>query len=348
MDLKGSTLKCAVGRRVTVLYDEGASELVPYAGVVTYAQQSRLYVVFDRFDEADGAWINDADDWSWRDDGSPPPPPPPPVWKPGDMPPPIDKIFLKRLVADDDDEELMNGDEPMMAPAEKLSFFVKWKALAHIHSQWVPRADLELDANNKQRVQRWLKIQVFLISFIFLLFLLFCRFFISFYSAARAAFSPTCRTPPLLHVTYFFFRVQAAALEAGVENTWELGDEADDGGEKEDEEAKLKKRRQQDAERKRRQRAMASEEAKRREREKDAQRKRDKRAQIISSSPEELKLRRERDAERMRKKRAQASPRGKEVAKDSDSDKRRKTTQEECEAGASSKASPPGELDGKE
>lgn len=114
------------------------------------------------------------------------------------------------------------------------------------------------------------------------------------------------------------------------------------------EEAKLKKRRQQDAERKRRQRAMASEEAKRREREKDAQRKRDKRAQIISSSPEELKLRRERDAERMRKKRAQASPRGKEVAKDSDSDKRRKTTQEECEAGASSKASPPGELDGKE
>ena len=237
MDLKGSTLKCAVGRRVTVLYDEGASELVPYAGVVTYAQQSRLYVVFDRFDEADGAWINDADDWSWRDDGSPPPPPPPPVWKPGDMPPPIDKIFLKRLVADDDDEELMNGDEPMMAPAEKLSFFVKWKALAHIHSQWVPRADLELDANNKQRVQRWLKIQVFLISFIFLLFLLFCRFFISFYSAARAVFSPTCRTPPLLHVTYFFFRVQAAALEAGVENTWELGDEADDGGEKEDEEA---------------------------------------------------------------------------------------------------------------
>ena len=184
MDLKGSTLKCAVGRRVTVLYDEGASELVPYAGVVTYAQQSRLYVVFDRFDEADGAWINDADDWSWRDDGSPPPPPPPPVWKPGDMPPPIDKIFLKRLVADDDDEELMNGDEPMMAPAEKLSFFVKWKALAHIHSQWVPRADLELDANNKQRVQRWLKIQVFFnffyisfISFIlpFFYFFLFCR-----------------------------------------------------------------------------------------------------------------------------------------------------------------------------
>ena len=208
MDLKGSTLKCAVGRRVTVLYDEGASELVPYAGVVTYAQQSRLYVVFDRFDEADGAWINDADDWSWRDDGSPPPPPPPPVWKPGDMPPPIDKIFLKRLVADDDDEELMNGDEPMLAPAEKLSFFVKWKALAHIHSQWVPRSDLELDANNKQRVQRWLKIQVFLISFIFLLFLLFCRFLFLFILPLEPCFLPHVapHLSSMSRISFFVFR----------------------------------------------------------------------------------------------------------------------------------------------
>eukprot|EP00966_Prymnesium_polylepis_P203762 4720668-Prymnesium_polylepis.1 len=32
---------------------------------------------------------------------------------------------------------------------------VKWKGEAHIHAQWVPRAMLEAEANNRRRVQRF-------------------------------------------------------------------------------------------------------------------------------------------------------------------------------------------------
>ena len=62
MNLKGADPDSVIGRCMIVKYDEGG-ELVPYVGVVVYAEPSRLHAVFDGFDEADGAWVDDSDDW---------------------------------------------------------------------------------------------------------------------------------------------------------------------------------------------------------------------------------------------------------------------------------------------
>ena len=141
MDLKGADRSDVVGKRVLCKYDEGGEAPVPYSGVVTYAERGRLHVVFDHFAEEEGAWIDDSDDWSWLPDG--PTPRPPPItglWKPGLVAPPLDKIFLRRPL-----------------PPNSTEFYVKWKGMAHIHSQWVPRVELDYEAGNKQRVQRYLR-----------------------------------------------------------------------------------------------------------------------------------------------------------------------------------------------
>ncbi|KAL1514522.1 hypothetical protein AB1Y20_003620 [Prymnesium parvum] len=144
MNLKGVSPSDVVGRCVTVLYDEGEPKPTPYQGCVVYAEPSRLWVGFHGFDEADSAWIDDSDEWSWAPTpaaGVPPAPPVPGAYRPGLVPGPIDKIFLARTMADSDELEL----------------FIKWKGLAHVHSQWVPRAALDLDPSNRQRVSRFLK-----------------------------------------------------------------------------------------------------------------------------------------------------------------------------------------------
>ena len=45
------------------------------------------------------------------------------------MAPPLDKIFLRRPL-----------------PPNSTEFYVKWKGMAHIHSQWVPRVELDYEA----------------------------------------------------------------------------------------------------------------------------------------------------------------------------------------------------------
>ena len=41
MNLKGATMTNAVGKCVSVLYDEGGAELVAYRGVVVYVERAR-------------------------------------------------------------------------------------------------------------------------------------------------------------------------------------------------------------------------------------------------------------------------------------------------------------------
>ena len=168
MDFRGATKEGAVGGRLTIKYNEGGADLVEYPGVVTWAEAARrarcdgprrarppatsantpaalgrMYVCFDNFPEAEGAWVDDNDEWCWRNEEPAPVPEPVPVpggWVRGLVAGPIDKIFLRRS---------MDG--------VATDFFVKWKALAHLHSQWVPQNELEVDHGNKQRVQRYLK-----------------------------------------------------------------------------------------------------------------------------------------------------------------------------------------------
>ena len=52
--------------------------------------------------------------------------------------------------------KLVRGGRAPEADCE-AEFFVKWKSLAHIHCQWVPRSALDIDPANKQKVQRWVK-----------------------------------------------------------------------------------------------------------------------------------------------------------------------------------------------
>ena len=141
-----------VGRRVTVKYDEREGEPPePYLGVVTWAERSRFFVVFDGFLETEGAWVNDGDEWSWSED-APPAPEPPGAWGvPGGAAPAIDKIFQSREVR----SEAGGGGEEGAVPQDE--YLIKWKGFAHIHCQWVPRAALELDPANRQRLLRWIK-----------------------------------------------------------------------------------------------------------------------------------------------------------------------------------------------
>jgi hypothetical protein len=151
MNLKGAAAGSLVGRRVTVKYIEVAdAPPVPYLGVVTFAEAARFYVVFDGFAEAEGAWVNDGDEWSWSKN-APPVPEPPGAWVPGGAAPAIDKIFSSREVKGDAGAAV---DEPGPVPEEYL---IKWKGMAHIHCQWVPREALEQDPANRQRLLRWIK-----------------------------------------------------------------------------------------------------------------------------------------------------------------------------------------------
>ena len=133
----------ALAKTMRVLYDEGGPSPVPYLGLVVYVEPSRVYVVFDGFDEAEGAWVDDSDDWTWSDDPEakvPVPAAAPPAWSEGRPAGLVDKIYLHR-----------SNEEG------QLSFFVKWKEAAHLHSQWVPSVALEAEPANKQRMQRYLK-----------------------------------------------------------------------------------------------------------------------------------------------------------------------------------------------
>ena len=132
MDLKGRSAASAVGGCVSVLFDEGGPAHVPYHGVVVCVEAARVYVVFDGYDEAEGAWVDDADEWSWLATpaaGVPPALPVAGAWRPGLAAGPIDKIFLSRTLDDGFGREVL----------------VKWKGLAHLHSQWVPVEELEVD-----------------------------------------------------------------------------------------------------------------------------------------------------------------------------------------------------------
>ena len=74
----------------------------------------RIYVVFDGFDEAEGAWVDDSDDWSWTDGPDvklPVPAPSPPAWSESQPAGLVDKVFLHRT-----DEK-----------GQPSTFFVKWK-----------------------------------------------------------------------------------------------------------------------------------------------------------------------------------------------------------------------------
>lgn len=144
INLKGRTAVQAVGGYLSVNYDEGGSS-VAYRGVVVYIEATRMHVNFDRFDEAEGAWIGDEDEWGWLPrpkGGLPGAVPVAGAWRPGLSPGLVEKIFLSRLNDDGDRTELL----------------VKWKGLAHVHCQWVPQEELEVDPANRQRVQRHLKV----------------------------------------------------------------------------------------------------------------------------------------------------------------------------------------------
>jgi hypothetical protein len=144
MGLKGVEAVDAVAKTMQVLYDEGGPSPVPYIGLVVYVEPARVYVVFDGFDEAEGAWVDDSDDWTWSDDPEvkvPVPAAAPPAWSENQPAGLVDKIYLHR-----------SNEE-----GQHISFFVKWKEAAHLHSQWVPLAALEAEPANKQRVQRYLK-----------------------------------------------------------------------------------------------------------------------------------------------------------------------------------------------
>lgn len=118
----------------------------------------RMYVHFDEFDETEGAWVDDTDEWQWvatPRTGVPPPLPVAGAWRPGLMPGAIEKIFLAKVSDQPPPENLPPGSQ-WIPPTLLL---VKWKDLAHIHSQWVAQGVLELDQSNKQRIQRFFKAQ---------------------------------------------------------------------------------------------------------------------------------------------------------------------------------------------
>ena len=188
-DLKGATPSSMVGRRVTVWYeyDEDAehaeaddqldvqpsktSTAQPTHGLVVYYdfQSGRMFVVFDGDAESDGWWVDGRDEWEWADEkvaGSPPKVHlVPGCWRAGETDETaeagpaseaaegtdetvgdIDKIFLVRTAP------RAGAESPAV-----LELYVKWKGLAHVHSQWVPRYVLEVsDAINKRKVARFL------------------------------------------------------------------------------------------------------------------------------------------------------------------------------------------------
>ena len=156
MDLAGAPPDTVVGRRIAVWYQtyrttpNGTTVGGPpvmQLGVVTHADVdaslgtvARLHVAFDGELDDQGLWIDNRDDWAWADSGAPPAPAQPGVWSDGRSvfaTPGVDSIFHVR------------------GQGDAQEFYVKWKGLAHIHCQWVPRAVLEADLNVKRRIKRF-------------------------------------------------------------------------------------------------------------------------------------------------------------------------------------------------
>ena len=70
---------------------------------------------FDGFPEAEGAWVDDNDEWCWRSKDTKPVPevqPVPGAWLPGLYAGPVEKVFLRRAIDESNTE-----------------FYVKWKGL---------------------------------------------------------------------------------------------------------------------------------------------------------------------------------------------------------------------------
>ena len=197
LDLKGADPATVVGRRIRVLYEDEerpGGPLVPSVGVVTYyesyRERGRLHAMYDGEEEYEGLWVDGTDEWEWiTDEGSPPPaaPPVPGAWRAGLEAGPIEKIFLARVVESgvaDPSPKIEGGSEGAGAAVGAAAagaeagaeagaaaicgvveteqpvaheLFVKWKALSHIHCQWVPREELEEDPMNRRRVQRFMR-----------------------------------------------------------------------------------------------------------------------------------------------------------------------------------------------
>ena len=191
-DLKGATPQAVLGRRITVWYSDDGGTVTPAHGLVTYLcdEQARLFVVFDGDEELDGLWVDGRDEWAWADESevgpAPPARPVPGCWRleakedessgrsdacaaggptdPDSEPEELDgqlgaveKIFLVRCCG----RQAQHGAPragAAAAPTAALELFVKWRGLAHVHSQWVPQTVLEASgALNKRAVGRFLK-----------------------------------------------------------------------------------------------------------------------------------------------------------------------------------------------
>ena len=140
-----------------------------------------MYVVFDEFDENEGAWVDDSDEWQWVPTprgGLPTPLPVAGAWRPGLVAGGLEKIYLSRMP--EEQEPLMlvkwkglvrppshrsNGHRPPPHPPSRshpLTLSTSYLptsslAQAHIHCQWVPQVELCVDPNNKRSVMRFLK-----------------------------------------------------------------------------------------------------------------------------------------------------------------------------------------------
>ena len=169
-DLKGATPQAVLGRRITVWYSDDGGTVTPAHGLVTYLcdEQARLFVVFDGDEELDGLWVDGRDEWAWADESevgpAPPARPVPGCWRleakedessgrsdacaaggptdPDSEPEELDgqlgaveKIFLVRCCG----RQAQHGAPragAAAAPTAALELFVKWRGLAHVHSQW--------------------------------------------------------------------------------------------------------------------------------------------------------------------------------------------------------------------
>ena len=121
-----------------------------------------MYVVFDDFAEDEGAWVDDSDEWQWVPiprGGLPPALPVAGAWRPGFYAPPLEKIYLSRP-----------GPQGSYPPGVNTTqMYVKWKGMAHIHCQWVPQIELEVEhdavgPNNKRAVVRFRKAEALIMN----------------------------------------------------------------------------------------------------------------------------------------------------------------------------------------
>ncbi|KAL3902225.1 MAG: hypothetical protein SGPRY_012163, partial [Prymnesium sp.] len=182
LDLKGASFAVVVGKRIRVFYKpdgtegalDGGVALQPYIGLVLYAEEGRLFVVYDDDDDDDdddaGVWVDAEDEWEWADGKVPAPPAPKPVpgaWRPGSEIGSVEKILQVRRVAQmataeketsftDSDCTAGRASSEIESVESQLEFLVKWKDLSHRHCQWVPREVLDSNSASKQKAARFL------------------------------------------------------------------------------------------------------------------------------------------------------------------------------------------------